>query len=65
MKSPTITREKTQIDVTDEVMGFTFKLGIALSAMIGVWAVSCLVAGLINAGPLQLVRGYITAITGL
>ena len=64
MKSPIITREKIQVDVTDEVMGFAFKLGSVLSAMIGVWAVSCLVAGLISVGPLQLVKGYITAITG-
>jgi predicted MarR family transcription regulator len=64
MKSPIITREKIQIDVSDEVMEFTFKLGTALSALIGIWAVSCLVAGLISLGPLQMVKGYITAITG-
>ncbi len=64
MKSPIITREKIQFDISDEVMGFTLKLGTVLSAMIGVWAVSCLVAGLISVGPLQMVKGYITAITG-
>ena len=64
MKSPIITREKVQVDVTDEVMGFAYKLGTVLSALIGIWAVSCLMAGAISVGPLQLVRGYITAITG-
>ncbi len=64
MKSPIITREKIQVDITDEVMGFAFKLGTVLSTLIGIWAVSCLVAGVINAGPLQLVKGYLTAITG-
>lgn len=64
MKSPIITREKIQVDINDEVMGFALKLGTVLSALIGVWAVSCLVAGLMSVGPLQMARGYITAITG-
>lgn len=64
MKSPIITREKIQVDIADEVMSFTFKVGTALGVLIGFWAVSCLVAGLINVGPLQMAKGYITAITG-
>lgn len=64
MKSPIITRENINVDINEEVMGFTLKLGTVISALIGIWAVSCLVAGLISAGPLQMVRGYITAITG-
>jgi len=64
MNSPIITREKVQIDIGDEVMRFALKVGSVFGALIGIWAVSCLVAGLINAGPLQMVRGYITAITG-
>jgi hypothetical protein len=64
MKSPIITKERVQVDITDEVMRFTLKVGTTLGALIGIWAVSCLVAGLINVGPLQMVRGYITAITG-
>ena len=64
MKIPIITRETIQVDVTDEVIGFAYKLGTVLSALIGIWAVSCLVAGVISVGPLQLVRGYIIAVTG-
>ncbi len=64
MKSPIITREKIQVDITDEVMRFTLKVGTALGALIGIWAVSCLVAALISVGPLQMAKGYITAITG-
>ncbi len=64
MKSPIITKEKIQIDINEEVMGFGLKLGTAISALIGIWAVSCVVAGLMSAGPVQMARGYITAITG-
>lgn len=64
MQSPIITREKVQVDIADEVMRFTLKVGSVFCALIGIWAVSCLVAGLISVGPLQMVTGYITAITG-
>ncbi len=64
MKSQIITKEKIQVDIADEVMRFTVKVGAALGALIGIWAVSCLVAALVNVGPLQVVKGYITAITG-
>jgi len=64
MKSPIITRENVQVDINNEVMGFAFKVGTVLCALIGIWAVSCLVSGLASVGPLQMVKGYITAITG-
>ncbi len=64
MKSPIITKDDIQVDINDEVTRFTVKLGSVISACIGIWAVSCLVAGLISAGPFQMVRGYITALTG-
>jgi hypothetical protein len=64
MKSPTIIREKIQVDVADETMKFAVKVGKAVGALIGIWAVSCLVSAVINFGPLQMVKGYITAITG-
>ncbi len=64
MKSPIITRKKIQVDIADEVMSFTFKVGTVISALIGIWAVSCLTTALINVGPLQMAKGYITAITG-
>jgi hypothetical protein len=64
MKSPIITREKIQVDIAEEVMRFSLKVGSVFGVLIGIWAVSCVVAGLISVGPLQMVRGYITAITG-
>lgn len=64
MKSPIITKEKSRVDISEEVMSFMLKVVTVLSALIGVWAVSCLLAGLISAGPLKLFKGYITAVTG-
>jgi len=64
MESPIITRDNIRIDIADEIMRFALKLGAVLSPLIGIWAVSCLIAGLITVGPLQMVTGYFTAITG-
>ncbi|NOR25391.1 MAG: hypothetical protein GQ542_13585 [Desulforhopalus sp.] len=65
MNTQIITKEKTQIDLTNELMSFTLKAGSVLCALIGIWGVACIVAALTNVGPLKMVRGYITAITGL
>jgi len=65
MESPIITREKIRVDINDEIMSFSFRLGTVICAVIGLWAVACLATGLLSVGPLQLVRGYLTAITGL
>jgi len=64
MNSPIITKEKVQTNLADEVMSFTLKAGSILCALIGVWGISCIVSAMTNAGPLNMVKGYITAITG-
>lgn len=65
MKSPIITKDRVDVDISSEVMAFGFKVGVAGSAIIGIWAACCLLAALVSSGPVQMVRGYITAITGI
>ncbi len=65
MESLTTTKEKIHIDINDEVMSFSLKIGIALTSLIGILAFSCLVAGFLSAGTSGMIRGYISAITGL
>lgn len=64
MERSIITKEKVHIDYADEVMRFSLKVGAAACALIGVWALTCLVAGLVDVGPLEMVRGYVSAVTG-
>lgn len=64
MESPIITREKVDVEISTEIMAFGFKVGAASCGLIGLWAACCLVAALISSGPIQMARGYITAITG-
>jgi len=65
MKTSTITNEKTTLNVTKEVMSFSFKVGAVLSALVGIWGLTCLLAGFVNTGSLGMLKGYITAITGI
>jgi hypothetical protein len=64
MNAPIITKDKIQIDIADEVMSFTLKAGGAVCAAIGIWGLTCLVAALTNVGAVEVIKGYITAITG-
>jgi hypothetical protein len=65
MKTPMITKERIDVDMTSEVLDFSLKCGVVLSALIGVWAVSCLVSAINSVGGLNMAKGYITAITGV
>lgn len=65
MNIPIITKEKIEVDLANEVMSFTLKAGIAICALIGIWGISCIVSGMVSNGPLAMLRGYITAITGV
>ncbi len=65
MNSPIITKEKIQVDLADEVMSFTLKTGIVFCCLIGIWGVACITSSMISAGPLAMLRGYFTAITGI
>jgi len=64
MKSSTLINNNTNIDINDEIMGFSLKVGVVLAALVGVWGLTCLAAGLVNVGAVGMLKGYITAITG-
>lgn len=65
MKSSIITKKNVTIDTTDEILVLGLRAGVVMSALIGTWALCCVVSALIHAGPLAMLRGYITAITGM
>jgi len=65
MKSSIITKEKIKVDAADEILVLGLRTGVVICALIGTWALCSLVAALVNTGPLTMLRGYITAITGM
>jgi len=50
------------VDVATEATQFGMKVGFVMAALIGVWGLSCLIGGLVVAGPAGLVAGFFTAI---
>ena len=44
--------------------GIVMTMG-GVSAAIGIWAISCLISAASVAGPLGLIKGFITAVTGV
>jgi hypothetical protein len=63
-KTNTIAVENTHS--TDELLKVGVNTMGIMSVAIGGWGIACMVSGLISAGgPLALVQGFITAVTGL
>ena len=64
MTTQVINKTGTKADVAQETSKFTVRIVMAMAAVIGVWAVSCLIGGLASGGIGNLVQGFISAITG-
>ena len=61
----TITRTEAKADVGHEASMFGLNVVLAMAAMIGLWGASCLIGGLAGNGLGGMLRGYLTAITGV
>ena len=59
------TRKRVKADVGYETAKFTYGVGLTAAALIGLWGAACLIGGLSDAGLVGLVKGYISAITGM
>ena len=64
MTTQIIDKNETKTDVAQETSKFTVRVVMALSALIGIWAVACLIGGLASGGLGNLIHGYISTITG-
>jgi len=64
-----INKSQTQVKVNDQALDATGKVTVALfggaAMLVGLWAVACFAGALLTAGPLGLVQGFISAVTGL
>lgn len=66
-----INKSRIKVKVTDQsqALNATSKVTVALfggaAALIGLWAVACFVGALLSNGPLGLIKGYFSAVTGL
>ncbi|MBU0676338.1 MAG: hypothetical protein KJ950_16990 [Proteobacteria bacterium] len=64
-----INKIQTQVNVNDQALDATGKATVALfggaSLLIGLWAVACFVGAVVSAGPVGVIKGYFSAVTGL
>lgn len=64
-------RNKAQIKTTTDsnvgaiASNSALFVGSAIPVAIGLWAAACFVGGLMAGGPLALVQGFVSALTGL
>lgn len=61
-----VTTNINQLDevVNDEIAKVTLSIGGLVTGLITIWAVACMVGGLLSGGIGNAVKGYMTAITG-
>jgi len=58
------TRTETRIDAGYETSRFALNAGMGMAALIGIWGMACLIGGLATNGTGELLRGFVTAVTG-
>ena len=64
IKNTTIVKESSNAAV-DSVSRATITAMGAVSGLIGLWAVACIVSALVSSGPVGVVNGFISAVTGM
>ncbi|WP_136807055.1 hypothetical protein [Desulfosediminicola flagellatus] len=66
MDTPIIAKEMVEVNVdfSEEVTSFGMMSGAVAGVFIAVLAGICLISALISSGPVEMLRGYITALTG-
>jgi hypothetical protein len=64
MTTQIINKNETKTDVAQETSKFTIRVVMTLSALIGIWALACLIGGLASGGVGNLIQGYISTIIG-
>ncbi len=64
MRATATVKTETKTDIGYEVSRFTLGVGIAMTALIGIWGFACMIGGLATNGTGDLVRGFLTAVTG-
>lgn len=65
MTANTTARTEAKVDFALETGHYTVKAIGVLSALIGVWGMACLIGGLANCGAVELLKGYVSALTGM
>lgn len=64
IKSQSKTTETSKSAVDSVSRSSIITMGIA-SGLVGLWAVACLISAMVDSGPVELIRGWFTAVMGV
>jgi len=64
MTTQIIKKNEAKTDVAQETSKFTIGVVMTMAGLIGIWAMACLIGGLASGGFSNLIKGFISAITG-
>ncbi len=64
MTAKTYTPDRIQDDAGYEVSTFALGTGMVMAALVGIWGSACLLNALVSVGPLNVMKGYLTAFVG-
>ena len=64
MTTNTNTTTRTQVEAGYETSKFALGTGMVMAALVGIWGTACLVSALVSVGPMNVVKGYFTALIG-
>jgi hypothetical protein len=65
MNTNTNTAQRIQVDAGYETSKFALGVGLSMAALVGLWGVASLISALASNGPVTLVKGLFTAVTGM
>ena len=60
----TATDSSAQTGIDSVSRGSMVTMGV-VSALVGIWAVACLVSAMVDGGPIELIKGWFTAVLGM
>ena len=60
----TTTTTRTQVEAGYETSKFALGAGMTMAALVGIWGFACLASAMVSMGPLNVVKGYLTAVIG-
>lgn len=64
MTTQIINKNDAKTDVAQETSKFTVRVVMTMAAVIGAWALACLIGGLASGGFGNLIKGYVSTIIG-
>jgi len=64
MTTNTQTTTTTQANTGYETSTFALGTGMTMAALVGIWGFACLASAMMSMGPMNVVKGYLTAVIG-